>query len=199
MLNNETKEKVFQIAQKIFSTKPLKEISLNEIAAESGVELRELREEFKSPEELLCAVLTRGIEEATKLFIRMIDARGKADIKLSRLVRELMRQYEEFAPLFRLVSINFLSLDEIDLGIHGTLTKEQIDKYRQNTAIIGRIIAQGQSEGLFSRDIDPLEAAYLLRGMINWAIKHWQYLGKEEPLANHAELVSRIFLKGVYK
>ena len=103
------------------------------------------------------------------------------------------------APLFRLTSINFLTLDDVDLGIQRSLSKPDLERYRQNTAIIGRIIAQGQSEGLFVKDIDPLEAAYILRGMVNAAIKYWDLLKKDEPLHSHADTVTRLFLKGVYK
>lgn len=199
MLSKEDREKVLAAAQDLFNQKPLSEVDMKAIAEASGISQTEITEEFKNPREILRTIVSQAIEEATKLFIRIVDARGKADMKISRIVRELLRQYELCRPLGRLVSINFMTLDEQDIEIQRIMTKDQIDRYRQNTAIIGRVIAQGQSEGLFSKDIDPLEAAFLLRWMINGTIKYWQYLGKEEPLTEHAELVSRIFLKGVYK
>lgn len=199
MLTTEEKDKVFQAAKEIFSTLPLSQVDMKKLAEHSGVDEKKITSEFKSPRDILHTILVQGINEVTKLFIRMVDARGKADIKLLRMVRELLRLYEMHAPLFRLTSINFLTLDEIDLELRDIMSKEELDKYRQNTAIIGRIIAQGQSEGLFVKDIDPLESAYILRGMINAAIMYWQLLRKDEPLHTHAELVARLFLKGVYK
>ena len=101
---------------------------MKKLAEESGVDEKKISSEFKSVRELLHAIILQGIDEVTKLFIRMVDARGKADIKLIRMVRELLRQYEMHAPLFRLTSINFLTLSEMDLEIRNTLTKEELDR-----------------------------------------------------------------------
>ncbi len=199
MLSEEQKEELFEVCGGIFSKKSIEAITLKDIAEESGISEKDINEEYKTVEDLLESIIVQGIEESTKLFIRMVDARGKADIKLIRLVRELLKQYEKHAPLFRLISLNFITLDDVNLGIQRTLSNEDINRYRQNTAILGRIIAQGQSEGLFARDIDPLESAYILRGMILAAIQYWELLHKDEPLHSHADLVTREFLKGVYK
>ncbi len=199
VLTQEEKEQVFIAAQTIFSEMPVSKVSLKDIADASNVNVKKITSDYEDSQTLLHSILVEGIEDTTKLFIRMVDARGKADIKLIRLVRELLRRYQRHSPLFRLTSINFQTLSEIDLEMHNVMTFEDLERYRQNSAIIARIIAQGQSEGLFVKDVDPLEAAYLLRGMISNAIQYWQLLKKEEPLDAHADIVTRVFLKGVYK
>lgn len=90
------------------------------------------------------------------------------------------------------------SLNENDLVLKGVLEPEKIEKYRQNTAIIGRLISKGQMEGSFV-DCNPLEAAYMLRGLIVSAIRYWQVTGKSQPLENYADTVMRIFIKGIGK
>ena len=199
MLTAEEKERVFQSTRRLFSERPVEQIHMKDVAAVSGVDTKRLVDEYKTPQELLKNIITQGIDESTNLFIRMVDARGKADIKLIRLVRDLLNQYEKHAPLFRLVSFNFITVDQIGLGIKHSLSTKEIERYRQNTAIIGRIIAQGQSEGIFVKDVDPLEAAYILRGMIQAVIQYWQLVRKDEPLHKHADFITRVFLKGVYK
>ena len=106
MLTDEQKARLFEVAREIFSEKPLKEITVKEIAARCDFKEKALLDDFKSAEDVLREIILQGIDETTNLFIRMVDARGKADIKLIRLVRELLRLYETHAPLFRLVSIN---------------------------------------------------------------------------------------------
>jgi AcrR family transcriptional regulator len=199
VLNEEERERVHEVARTIFLEKPLEEVTLKDIADESKINLKTISKEYETPQHILREIILQGVDVTTNMFKRMVDARGKSNIKLLRLVRELLKLYETHAPLFRLVSINFVTLEQIDLGIKKVLTDKELDRYRQNTAILGRIIAQGQSEGLFIKDIDPLEGAYILRGMVNAAIQFWQLLRKDEPLHKHADTVTRIFLKGLYK
>ena len=83
-------------------------------------------------------------------------------------------------------------------NFHKMLEDDLLWRSLQNTAIIGRLIAQGQSENLFT-DVDPLEAAYLLRGMIGAAIRFRRIACKEDDMRDHADIIMRVFLKGLLR
>ncbi len=198
MIGEKEKTSLHKAAKEMFDKKGVEGTTLAAIATAAHVNPKTVKKQYAKSSEILREILSEGIDVTSRYFQKIVNERGKADVRLTRLVKELLRRYQEHYPLFKLASINFESLNEEDLQLRGILTKEQIARYRQNTAIMGRIIAQGQSEGLFV-DADPLETAYLLRGMINAAIKYWQITNKGESLASHTNVIMKLFLKGLYK
>ncbi|MBN1903441.1 hypothetical protein JW926_19140, partial [Candidatus Sumerlaeota bacterium] len=168
------------------------------ISKKSGIPENKLKETYKDKNRLIQSLLSAGIDHVTELLEKSINARGKPDIKLSRFIKSLLDDYENYDPLFRLVSINFESLNSESLYLRNLVTQDQIDRYRRNTAIIARIIADGQSEGIF-RKADPLECAFFLRGLINSAILYWKATRYEGSLGDFADRIMRIFLTGIYK
>lgn len=198
MTQDEIKRKIFVAGQKVFDEKGFHDANLSDVAETAGVDISVVKSYCPTKEKLLNEILSEGIGAITAFLHKIVNDRGKADAKVGKIVREVLRQYEAYYPMFKLISINMESLNQEDLEIKGVLEHEKIEKYRQNTAVIGRIVAKGQMDGLFS-DVNPLEAAYLLRGMIMSAIKYWQATGKNQPLENYADTIIRVFLKGITK
>jgi len=198
MLTQKQKEKVWNAASKCLISIGYKKMSLSDVADTSGIALEKIKKDYKDKGELIVDVLSEGIAHVTHTLEKSISARGKADIKLSRFVKNLLTDYETHSPMLKLVSITFQTLNEEGLLIRKLVNQDQIDRYRRNTAIIARIIAEGQSEGIF-RKSNPLESAYYLRGLINSAILYWRATKYEGKLAAFADHLTRIFFTGIYK
>jgi len=194
----EPKEKIFTAAKICFKNFGLKNMTLACIAKEAGLTEKEIKTYYKDVYSLVSDLMTKGIDDVTAILEKSIHSRGKADVKLSRFVKTLLSDYEIHAPLSKLVSMNFEYLDEECYMLRNLLTQEQIDRYRLNTVILGRLIAEGQSEGNF-RKADPLEYAYYLRGLINAALRYWIATKYEGALADFAENIMRTFFTGIYK
>ena len=194
----EQKEKIWTAAKKCFRELGLKKMTLADVARESGLSEKGVKSIYKDVNSIIMDLMTKGIDDVTAILEKSVQARGKADVKISRFVKTLLADYEIHAPLSKLVSINFESLDEECLLLRNLLTPEQIDRYRLNTVIIGRVIAEGQSEGIF-RNADPLECAHYLRGIIQWAIRFWIATKYEGELADFSDRITRIFFTGMYK
>lgn len=193
------KEGFLAAAHEVFNRRGASKATLEEIAKEAKSDVKHVKAHFSSVDDALEQMITRDVEETSELFTKIINDRGKADIKLTRLVRELLTRYQKSYPLFQLVSIGIENGGGDDEAlIKKRVNKEHLDRYRQNTAIIGRLIAQGQSENLFT-DVDPLEAAYLLRGMISAAIRYRRIAGKADDMRDHADIIMRVFLKGLLR
>lgn len=192
------KSEILAAAQEVLARKGIDQLTLEEVAKQLKSDVRQVKAAFASKEALLGDLISKDMEESTELFIRIINDRGKADIKLTRLVRELLTRYQKSFALFNVMSVGADMLPGEESPIRGYLRKEHIDRYRQNTAIIGRLVAQGQSENLFT-DIDPLEAAYLLRGMISAALRYRTSTNKEDDMRDHADTIMRVFLKGLLR
>lgn len=189
---------VLDAAQVVFASKGCAQTTLEDIAKHAKIDLKKLKAAFPSVEAIIQAMLDKDITESTDLFTRIINDRGKADVKLARLVRELLSRYQQSYVVSCVVSEGVENSDSDIRFVKSCLSQQHIDRYRQNTAIIGRLIAQGQSEGLFT-DADPLEAAYLLRGMMGAAVRYRAVTGKNDDIRDHADFVMRIFLKGLLR
>lgn len=191
-------DKILAAAQEVFARQGAVDATLEDVAAEAGLDVKTVTAAFPTVEALLDGILERDVEESSELFTKVINDRGKADIKLTRLVRELLTRYQKSYPLFQVISMSLDNTAADDQVLRGRMKQEHLDRYRQNTAILGRLIAQGQAESLFT-DVDPLEAAYLLRGMIGAAIRYRKVTGKNNDMRDHADVIMRVFLKGLLR
>lgn len=198
MAKEKNKEAILQAAQNVFGRKGVASATLEEIAKEAKTDVRSLKSLYPKVDDLVNEIFDRDVTDTYELFTKIINDRGKADIKLTRLVRELLSRYQRSYPLFQLLSSGMEEHTADDQYLRAHLKKDILDRFRQNTAILGRLIAQGQSENLFT-DVDPVEAAYVLRGMISAAMKYLRAYNREEDIRDHADVVMRIFLKGLLR
>ena len=198
MSKEKENEAILTAAQELFARDGANNVTLEQVASESGVDLKNLKSQYDTIEAILDEILENDVAESSELFTKVINDRGKADIKLTRLVRELLTRYQKSYPLFQVISMSIDNSAADDQVLRGRMKQEHLDRYRQNTAIIGRLIAQGQSEGLFT-DVDPLEAAYLLRGMIGAAIRYRKVTENNDDMRDHADVIMRVFLKGLLR
>ncbi len=198
MSKEKDKEVVLNAAQEVFARKGTMQTTIDEVAAEAGLDVKKVKAQYAEIGDIIDDILDRDIADSSELFTKIINDRGKADIKLTRLVRELLTRYQKSYPLFQVISMSLDNTAADDQVLLGRMKQEHLDRYRQNTAIIGRLIAQGQSESLFT-DGDPLEAAYLLRGMIGAAIRYRSVTGKTDDMRDHADVIMRVFLKGLLR
>lgn len=198
MSKDKEKDNIMNAAQEVFARKGANEATLEDIATEAGIDAKKVKATFPNVESVLDEILDRDISDSTELFTKVINDRGKADIKLTRLVRELLTRYQKSYPLFQVISMSLDHTAADDQVLRGRMKQEHLDRYRQNTAILGRLIAQGQAESLFT-DVDPLEAAYLLRGMISAAIRYRKVTNNTDDMRDHADVIMRVFLKGLLR
>lgn len=198
MSKDKEKEAILLAAQEVFARQGVDKTTLEDIAEEASLDLKKVKSQFPEPQVVLDEIIERELEETSELFTKVVNDRGKADIKLTRLVRDLLTRYQKGFSLFHLVSNCMEHAPVTDELFTCHVRQEHLDRYRQNTAILGRLIAQGQSENLFT-DVDPLEAAYLLRGMIRSALMYRRIAGRDDDMRDQADVVMRVFLKGLLR
>lgn len=198
MSKDKDRDAILAAGQEVFARQGVDQTTLEDIAKEAKLDLKKVKALFPDTQSVLDEIIQRELDETSELFTKVVSDRGKADIKLTRLVRDLLTRYQKGFSLFHLVSNCMEHATQDDELIKCRVKPEHLDRYRQNTAILGRLIAQGQSENLFT-DVDPLEAAYLLRGMIRSALLYRRVARREDDMRDQADVVMRIFLKGLLR
>src|ERR1043166_6005080 len=104
MAKDKDKDAILAAADAVFQTKGASSTSLEEIAKQAKLDLKHVKAAYSSADALLNDVISRDVEESSDLFTKIMNDRGKADIKLTRLVRELLTRYQKRYPLFHLAS-----------------------------------------------------------------------------------------------
>ena len=198
MSKDKDRDAILAAGQEVFARQGVDQTTLEDIAKEAKLDLKKVKALFPDTQSVLDEIIQRELDETSELFTKVVSDRGKADIKLTCLVRDLLTRYQKGFSLFHLVSNCMEHATQDDELIKCRVKPEHLDRYRQNTAILGRLIAQGQSENLFT-DVDPLEAAYLLRGMIRSALLYRRVAKREDDMRDQADVVMRIFLKGLLR
>ena len=192
------RETLLEVGAELIAAKGVTQTTLEEIAKQSRLDIKKAKVHFADSDAVLDELLRRELDDTSELFTKVVNDRGKADIKLTRLVRELMTRYQSGYHLYHVVTHGMEHAPQDDPILKTDVSQEHVDKYRQNTAILGRLIAQGQSDNLFT-DIDPLEAAYMLRGMIRSALMYRRVAQREGDMRDTADAVMRVFLKGLLR
>ncbi len=191
-------DKIINAAKVLFSKKGFKNTSIDLIAKECKIDKGKLEKHFKKPMDILEKIIGNGVQELTDIFTKIINERGKSETKLSKLVTAILKHYETDFEFFKILN-TYLYEAEDGEWLENDLMADHLNQHRQNTAMIGRLIAQGQSEGQFISTIDPVEASYMLRGLIRSEVKYWQDIKKRKKLTGKAENILRVFFKGIGK
>ena len=195
-MENSTRERVRDIAAKLFAEKGLAGVSLQEIAQATGVDDAEVTKLFGSGEKLYEAVLeTHFTLYATRMDAVFGGDEGPADkVELyAHAMCDLHKQAPHFFPLF------YRELLNPSLFFEPIVKK----KIQHVSYLSDNNIAKGIQKGQFKRGLNPANATMFLAGMF-----HYYYLARHlrgsllpEP-ANEEEYLNqalKVFLTGLKK
>ena len=185
----EKRKNILEAAIRIFARNGYFNSRVSEIAKEAGVADGTIYIYFQSKEEVLAAIF----EEALQQFIAI----SKETLKE---VREPAKKLETIARL----QLKYLGSNR-DLAMvfqiefrHNIMFMERFSKTRLRDyfAIIQEAILDGQESGLF-RNINSKFATKLFFGMIDELVTSWLISGKDYPLEDAAEPMTRVFVNGI--
>ena len=103
------KAAILGAAQTVLSHKGAEAATLDDVAKEAKIDLKQVKAAYATIELVVEELIGRDVTEVSELFTKIINDRGKADIKLTRLVRELLTRYQKSYTLFQLMSVGIES------------------------------------------------------------------------------------------
>ena len=191
------RERILKAAIDEFAARGMKGASMDAITARTHTTRAMINYYFESKEKLYLAVLERVYGE-----IR--DAEGKLD--LDHLAPEdAIRRIVEFTYSYYVGHEGFVRLVVAENQASGRhLRKSQVMRTLNRPIIdrLARVIARGQKQGVFRRDVDPVEVhkAIAALGMFNVTNQHTfgaifqREMGAKGDLAGRREIVTEIVL-----
>lgn len=160
--NDQKHQELLRAAAKVFSTIGYAESSLEDVAAELGVNRATLYYYVSSKPDLLAQVIREPLEKMMDDVRRLTGDQPTVRDKLRMIISTQLRGLAENYTGLDLI---FAQQDIQRYGEHGRILWEEGVKY---TAFIRQVIEEGQSSGEFRTDVDSYLATMALVGMMNW-------------------------------
>ncbi len=144
----------------------------------------------RGKEEILVALFERAMGRFIDEGVRQLPAAGDAAARLRRIVElhlSLVGRDRDLAVIMQVElrhSLRFLDL----------FSRSRIREY---LAMIASVVADGQREGIFRADLDPLLTAKMIFGVLDELATDWVLSARNTRLATKASAVGDLLLRGL--
>jgi AcrR family transcriptional regulator len=188
------REDILSVAVKLFAQKGYHNVSMQEIAAEAQFATGTLYNFFPSKEDLYLTLMRSLANTIYDSLMPILDETIDEREKISRLIREHNRLFQENEAVFRLYISEThgygKGMSEFDQEID-ELLKKGIDKTES-------VFASGINKGIF-RNLNARQMAISLYGMLEAGIMFCFQESTVTGLDQRASIIEDILLKGILK
>jgi AcrR family transcriptional regulator len=187
----EKRRQILDAAVRVFARRGFHTSRVGDIAEEAGVAHGLLYHYFASKDEVLETVFRENWSELLARF-EQVEASGEpADEKLRGIVKILLRTWRNDPDLVTVM------VREVGRSAH---LASQVDVIGQGFAVIERVIAQGQAEGVFRKELDARLASWIVYGGLEEILTGW-VLGRlpdgDEEVARAERTIVDVVLGGL--
>lgn len=190
-----TKQKIFDVAQELFRERGFENVTVGEIAEQSGISAGALYHHYKGKFGILIAWHTQLDEKYMGKYEELREPLPDGT-KLSALeiLREILLYMNETCVYY---GAGYISTIYSHMLINDYFAAIMTDKTRSYFRILNELAAEGKAAGLIRKDLsaDTLvkDLTIISRGcLMNWAIER-----SSDTIRAHTESVLNSFLKGI--
>lgn len=186
------REAILKAAIRVFASKGYFNSKVSDIAGQARIADGTVYLYFKSKEEILHSIFNRMMETFISEGKRELEGMARADEKLRRIAElhlERLGADRDLAIVFQVQlrgSIKFMR----EFSAAGFA--EYLDLIRET-------IAEGQLQGVFRKELNPVVCSKILFGALDEMVTNWILSKKKFELAPFAGEVLDVFFKGVAK
>ena len=187
----EKRRLILDAAVTTFARKGYHASRVGDIAEEAGVAYGLVYHYFASKEDVLETIFRETWTELLDA-IRAVEGSGQpATEQLRQVAAILLRSWRRQPDLVRVLVREVARSPEV---------QRRVDEIGEVFAAIERIVARGQAEGDFRRDLDPLLASWILYGAIEEILTGWvlgQLPDGDEEVARAEQTVVALVVGGL--
>lgn len=177
--------RILQTAASIFADKGYHDTSIRDISRATGVSLSGLYYYFRSKEELLFLIQDHCFGTVLEDARERLAAETEPERRLRTFIENHLRYFANNMKEMKVLSHEATSLS----GEYRRLVNAK--KHQYTELLIGILTELAPEESA----TPPRVAAFALFGMMNW-IYNWYHPERDVPVAELAEDMSRLFLRG---
>jgi TetR/AcrR family transcriptional regulator, fatty acid metabolism regulator protein len=182
---------ILEAAVRVFARKGAHATRVGDIAAEAGVSHGLLYHYFSSKDEVLETVIADSWGRLVDALRTVVEGDGEPDEKLRHVVAILLRSWR-FEPDAVRVLVR-------EVG-RGPKLEAHVDELRDAFYSIRAIVEEGQSRGMFRKDVDARQASWVVYGAIEELLTGWALgtlPGGEEDVARAEQTVVAVVCGGL--
>jgi TetR/AcrR family transcriptional regulator, fatty acid metabolism regulator protein len=158
------RRQILDAAVRVFARSGYHGSRVGDIATEAGVAHGLLYHYFASKDEVLETVFRDNFGELLERFRAVERADEPAPEKLEGIAKILLRTWRNDPALVTVMVREVARSPQL---------QAQVDEVREAFAILERVIAQGQAEGTFRRDVDARLASWIVYGGLEEVLTGW--------------------------
>ena len=160
----EKREQLLDAAVRVFARGGYHGSRVSDIAEEAGVAHGLLYHYFSSKEEVLQTIFRENWGQLLERFRAVETADEPAPEKLAGIAKILLRTWRNDPDLVTVMVREVARSPQLQAQVEGV---------REAFAILRRVIEQGQDEGAFRSDLDPLLASWIVYGGLEEVLTGW--------------------------
>jgi TetR/AcrR family fatty acid metabolism transcriptional regulator len=183
-------QQIVDAAIRVFARTGYYNSRVSDIAREAGIASGTIYLYFKTKEEILVTLFREKMAEFVAFLRREIAEEQGPEAKLRRLVRVHFTVLEENPALAEVVQVELRQGHKFFRGA----SAQEVSAYFD---LIGSILEEGVAAGRFDPDLPVKVATKVLFGAMDQVATSWVLGKRGYRLADAAEAVTAIFLKGV--
>jgi len=188
--SNDKKNRILQAAVVEMAQRGYHGTTVSRIARRAGVADGTLYLYFKNKEEILVSVFEQAMDRFLSQGILELEPGTDAVTRLREIVHLHLEQVGEDHDLAVILQVELRhSRRFLDL-----FSRTRLHDY---LAILAGVVEQGQREGVFRADLDPLLTAKLIFGVLDQTATDWVLSRRNVRLSSRAEAVTDFILRGV--
>jgi TetR/AcrR family fatty acid metabolism transcriptional regulator len=180
-------------AVEVFAEKGFHQARVSDIAARAGIADGTIYLYFKNKEDLLLSIFEEKMDLLlTKLGETLEGVDGPED-----RIRAFAQFHFEQVRTNRSVA----EVLQVELRLSNKFLKEyRPEKLWAYLGVFGQIVREGQAQGVFRADIDPLITSWAFFGAMDELAMQWVLTRNQSrfPLKSTAEQVANIFIRGLF-
>lgn len=177
----------------LFSEKGYPNVSMHQIAHQSGFAIGTLYKFFKNKEDLYNALLVDIAERFHSALSEVLEAKEDCHQKIKNYIRSCG---ELFMANARAVRLYFAETFGGSFNLRVTLTKELQAYYDDIQNRLSGVFEEGIKNGIY-RGFDPYHLALSVNSIINTFLFYWLDDPDNHPFEANISVIEQIFFEGV--
>ncbi len=190
MNGGDKRERILQAAIVEMASRGYHGTTVSRIARRAGVADGTIYLYFKNKEEILVSVFEQVMDRFLSQGILELEPTADAVSRLREIVNLHLEQVGEDYDLAVILQVELRhNLRFLDL-----FSRTRLHDY---LVILAGVVEQGQHEGVFRADLDPMFTAKLIFGVLDQTATDWVLSRRNVRLSSRADEVAEFILRGV--
>ncbi len=190
-VQNDKYERIIQAATRVFASKGFYNAKVADVAREADVADGTIYLYFKNKDDLLISIFEHSMDTFIHAVQKTLEGVNDPFEKLRRFIHlhlELVQNNQDVAQVL-----------QIELRQSSKFMKEYAaTKFKDYLDIISEILDEGQSQGLFSKTINPLIVKRTIFGAVDEMALDWVLMKKKKyTLQEVADQLCILFIEGL--